>query len=305
MSMPLIQERKTPAQNIAFLGILAGVVVVLSVLGGFLPVVSFLVVFILAAASALGTRITSIRYSLPFMIAASLLSVAASFFNLTEALFYFVPSILAGGIYGIMSRNKLPLSLAIFVGAVLTLAFNYAAFFFIKGVYEIDIIEDSLKILGLAENTHVRPAIPAFLLGIGLAEMVLSHILIGIFYERFSLNTEEGWSVILIPSLAVFFSGLGVGIGFVSFPVGLAFVVSGVFFGIMSVYYLLTACDKLLWILSGVAVLVGIFLFATLHRFMPEGSGILLASLFPSLFGLIMLIFVRRIKWTKKESKAK
>ena len=303
--MPLVSERKTPAQNIALLGILAGVIVVISVLGGFLPILSFLVIFILSAAAALGTRITAVKYGLPFMIAASLLSVAASFFNLTEALFYFVPSILAGGIYGIMSRNKLPLSLAVFAGAALTLAFNYLAFFFIKAVYELDVIEDSLTLLGLASNPAVRSAVPGFLLGIALAEMVLAHFLIAIFYDRFALKTEENWSVIFVPAFGVLFSALAIGLGFVSHPAALVFLVAAIFFAVMTLYYLIDAMDKLLWILSAVALILGVFLVAILYPYMPEGEGILLASSFPFLFGLIMLIFLRRIKWKKKESEAK
>lgn len=287
--MTFLKERKTPSQNLAFLGILAAVCVVLCLVASFVPFVTIFAIFILSALTALGTRLCQPRYAIPFLIGTIALMLATTFFNLLETLFYLAPAVLCGGLYGFLAKLKAPSSYVILAISFLTLGLNYAALPLIRILYEIDVIETTISILGWQDLTNVRDAFPALLFALGLAQGTLTHFIIVLFHGRLEVE-ENSLSPLLDASGAFSFATITMAAGIWVVPLGYLTLVCSMYFAVLTIYAIIVSKSKFLWISGGIILVGGVFFVALLTPYFLTG-GIVLIAFYPFAFGLLLILF--------------
>lgn len=285
-----MKERETPSQNIAFLGIMSGVSVVLTLISSFFPFFTIATIFVLPVVSALGTRLTKTKYSIPFLLATSVIMLGASSFNLTETLFYLLPALLCGGLYGMLARAKTPTTYTILAVSFLSLGLNYLSVPIIKGLSGINPIEATIVLLKLNEKENVLIAFPSLLLALGLIQTVLSHFLIVLFHGRLDIR-EDHQSYLMDGIGTLSFGIIGISAGLFLLELGYICFVASAFLLSMCIYDSVCLKSKILFILLGVFLIIGIFIVAFVSPLLETRKAILLGNYYPIVAGLLLILF--------------
>ena len=279
------------------MGMMAAINAVLGVLATFVPLSAFFIILFLPLASALVGELCENKYLLPYVLAASLVAVAATAYDMGTALFYIIPAIVSGTFYGFMAKRRPPISLLIFSTALVELALNYISLPLVEAIYQIDMIQLGETILGLAGNQYINDIVPAFIFGFGLAEASLSHFFIRLFSQKTDLPfSENNFFDLVNPLAGIVFSGLAIGFGFIVMPIAYLFLSFAIFFAVFSVMNLLRKNPWWLYALLGLLSLSSLYGMAALYALMPKDGGLLLISLFflsidtPSLISTLLLL---------------
>ncbi len=299
--MNFFSKRKTPAQNLAFMGIMAAANAILAVIATFVPLSAFFIVLFLPLASALVGELCENKYLLPYVLAASLVALSVTAYDLGATLFYIIPAIISGVFYGYMAKRQSPVSLLIFSTALVELALNYAALPLINGLYQIDMIEVGKTVLGLSGNSEVDIIVPTFIFGYGLAEASLSHFFLQLFFQKTDISfTENDFFKVSCPIAGVAFAGLALGFGFIVIPIAYLFLAFGIYFAVFSLVSLFEKNVWWLYLLVGILLLGSLYGVAAFYSLMPKDAGLLLISLFllsvdgPSLISTLLLLRAKK-----------
>ena len=106
--MKLFSKRETLLQNMALMGIMAAINIIVAVISAFAPVASIFLVLILPLSSTLVEIYCKDRYYPIYAVATIGLSLVATLWNMETTIFYVLPSILTGYIFGLMSKKNVP-----------------------------------------------------------------------------------------------------------------------------------------------------------------------------------------------------
>ena len=271
--MALLKERKTPAENIAFMGISAGIVVAFGLLSTFLPLVCALTAFYCQD-----------RYLIGYVAATIVVSLLTTVYDISVTLFDVVPAILTGTLFGFLLKKKISYSLTILIVSLLKLGLNYLMLLLLKGIYGIDIIQSFLTLLGLENKEHIREIVPAFIFGYALIQEGISFFVIILGSNSLETMTTKkvGSFVFAILSLA----GIACSIGFSFISYAVAYL-----FGALSIYLSFASSSSLFrknpwWVYLGLGFLLALsfYLSAYFYSSLPkQRAPLLFLSFFASI----------------------
>ena len=145
----LLEEKKGPSENIAFISVLISILCVFSLLMSFFPLSAIFIIIFIPAITAVGTQYIEKQYLWVFAISALAATLLVTIYNYMDTLFYIYPGIISGFFYGILRKEKLPISLVIFLSSLIGMALNYLALPLIKGLYQIEMISFTIKLFNL------------------------------------------------------------------------------------------------------------------------------------------------------------
>ncbi len=296
--MRFFSERRTPSENLALMGMMAGLNAIVALLASWLPMSSFLIVLFLPLASALVGELCQGKYLLPYALAASLVALAVTAYDLSGTLFYVIPAIISGTFYGFLIKKKILVAFLLFFSALLSLGLTIAALLAIKALYGVDMLEVGFKILGVAGKESASVIVPALLFGLSLASSALSHFFITILFPELEINyLGTGWQVLLTPLCGLFFGGLAIGFGFWNLPTAyllLSFAIDYTVFSFLNIVRM----NKIWFYAVGIVlVLLTFYLAVALYPSMPDGAGFLLMAIIlfvPDGLSLIAGLLLRR-----------
>ncbi len=216
--MKFMRKRTTQSENIAFMGVSAGVVVVVSLLSTFLPLSSLFVVLFLPLVCALTTYFCEDKY-LPFYILGSIgVSLICTAFNLTSTIFDVIPAVIIGSLFGFFLKKNIPCSFSILILALLKVGLNYLMLLLLKGIYGIDFIETIIKLFELEEKEIVYQLVPALMFAYALIQIAISFFIIAVAAADFVSIPNNAKLDVISSSLSLILLGLSFGFGFVSIP---------------------------------------------------------------------------------------
>ena len=295
--MRLFTPRHTPSENIAFLALMSAVNALVSVLISFVPLSDIVVLLFLPLASALVGELCEGRYLPVYLFASMGVSIATTAYDFQATLFYVIPAILSGTLYGFLHKKKAPTPYVVFGVSLLQLALNYLSLPLIKAIYQSDLIAFFLQVFQLSNRTYIHDIIPLFLFAYSLAATALSHFLIQGFFNRFKAeeNVTLKWPL-SYPIIGICGVFAAFGLAFLQVSVAYLFLGIALYFSAWSIALLKT---RFPWgIYLGYALLTGLsfFLFALLYRQFPADSGLILLGLFllafdtPTLLGRLLLL---------------
>ncbi len=279
--MNIFSKKTTPAQNIAFISILAGLNILFVFIVAFIPLLSFLLVFVLPLFSVLVWLFCQKRYFPIYAVASLMLSAIVLLMRFSDALFYLVPSILTGLIFGILIEKKVSSFIIIFLGTVAQATLTYALIPLLDLIFQITTIDSLISLVGLSEFAYKAYLPPAFIFAISLIQIVITYAFIREQINKLNIDTNDNSLpkyVLLIIQLS--FTALSVVFAFIYGPISLLIMSFAVLFG---VYITLLECyEKRKWtiIFTLINLLVSIFLFAGLYSLIREPFGILLILIF-------------------------
>lgn len=299
----IFEERKTPTQNIAFVALLSGINAVLTIVGAFFPLSFIVTALVITAVNAVATRLIKDSYIALLFFGSLALMIGFGFFNLSDTLFYAVPSLTSGVIFGYLSKKKLPLSLVIFISSLFFLLFTYLALIIVNLVFSFDIIGRTLTLIGLGNKEHARDIVPIFLYGYSLLSITASSFLILELKKR--LHDE---SVKELPLVNEIFT---IVLGGMSFALINVNVTASYLFLAFTLYFSSLSCPDLLrkrtipyYIVVVIMFFGMLYLTAVIYPLIPEPYQLLSCSMIFFAIPITDLLF-SLINIIKKKAKGK
>ncbi len=225
--MAFFKKKETPAQNLAFCALMAAFDALLSLLGALLPLSSLFLMILAPLISAFVGYFCKKRYHALYIFAAFGVSIAVSAWDFQNTIFYLLPSLFSGVLYGFFLQKRRPSSLSLFLVSLVQFFFFFLSYYLVRWIYQIDMVE---KILSIFNKPLSELSFAAFLLlglGYSFAGAAISHLVFSLIAPKIGIENafDEKWPYLssvlglsfasaslgclfLLPSLAYFFFGL-------------------------------------------------------------------------------------------------
>ena len=208
----MFKEKETLLQNMAFMGIMAALNVLLATLGAYFPIAGIFIMIFLPFFSAVTALICKWRYYPIYAIATIGVSLCATLWHTEFTIFYLIPSVLTGFLFGLCFRLKLSGTYSLLFTSLAQLSLTYLAIPIIQAIYGTNLIETFLVLLQLDGNKNALIIVPSFIYLLSLAQMLLSYIVLSNEIKKFTDDTVNqndalikciglGLAILVIPFL--------------------------------------------------------------------------------------------------------
>lgn len=290
--MKLIYERKNLAKSIPLMALMAAINIIVAELAGLSLIVSLFLILVLPLTSAIVELCCKDRYFPIYAIATFGLSLALTFWNIQTTIFYVLPSIITGYIFGLLIKHKIPTIWSIFAATLGQTAITYGLIPLINFILQIDFIESFKTALGLAEMKYVNIIIPSFIFLISLIQVGLSQLIVSQELVKFGIEkNKEEFSNIASAFAGILFSLLVVPFYFVMLELAYLFLMMSLYFAIYQIVIIIFSKKYFVLIPFGVSLVINIVLFALLNSYLKESSAFLLFAITSALICISSLVF--------------
>ena len=288
--MELFRKRETLIQNIAFMAIMAAINVVFVVLSNVLPVLLFLLVFVLPLTSTLVTiYCKKVYFPIYFVVTLALCFGVSAGFYIFDTFIYVLPSLITGFIFGFCIEKRVPAIYTLLIATAIQYGLTILTFFVLgKIVTNLDLTESIIIAFGLKDFEYKAVFIQVFLFIVAEIQIVISYIVTKVLVNRLGIEVnlicKQNYILYIVEVLS---AGLAV-LSYFYFP---TYTLVIVLFALpIYLYQLITLIlQKRIWVWASVAGvhLVFIFLFAFLYEYTQAPNQFILIYL---LFGLLTII---------------
>ena len=296
--MSLFQKKESPIQNIAYMGIMAAINVIAVVLMNYvLPLLFLPFALFMPLTSTVVTLLCKKRYFPIYAIATIGLCFLVSINNISDTLFYVIPSVISGFIFGMMIEYKFPSIISIFTAGLLYTGVSYAAIPLISFIYGQNMIVVVATIFGLGEYQYLYYVVPSFILVLGLIQSTITYLLIVLELPKLGVYNEEKETFYLYEGVGLFGSVLSLLAYFFFKEYCMFFMIFAVFFGVFEVVNAGFNKKKIPLIIDGGCLIAFIILFALLYQYVEAPLGLVLLNILFDMFlitGLVYNTFTKR-----------
>ena len=290
--MAFFYKRETLIRSISLMAIMAAINVVFSVLTLFVPLLSVILVIFLPLTSAVVEVCCKDRYFPIYAFATIGLSIVVSLSVIDFTIFYVVPSIIAGYIFGLMSKKNLPDFLSIFVASCAQTILSFALIPLINLITERNFFADIIELLKIQNIDLFKKYLILIFFAIALAQTFLSFVVVDSELKKINVKTEDKKDHTLIVGISGIFCQVML-VGFAFFETSISFICLGFvwYFALFSIIYAFKNQNKLQLMLSAFGLLLNIFMFAAFNSKFENGNEFLLLGIAPLLVSLLSIGF--------------
>lgn len=199
--MGIFRKRESLVQNIAFLAIMAAVNIVLLLLANLLPYLLLLLTLLLPFISLLVTIFCKKRYYPIYLLATIGLSFLVSFDAISNIIFYIIPGVLSGFIFGFCLEKEIPSNYSILYSAFVYVICSYLCILICNIVLEVSIEDLYFRILNLREFPYKTYLVAPFIFAIGIIQSSLSYLIIQKEIKKLGINEryiDDEYEVIFV-----------------------------------------------------------------------------------------------------------
>lgn len=283
----MFKKRETLTENIAYMGLMAAINVIFVLLTYFVPFLIFVLVFVLPLTSVIVTIFCKKQYLPIYLLATIGLCLIVTFNNFSDTLFYVIPALISGMIFGLMVERKISPIWIIFISTLITTGLSYAFVPLIELIYGQNIINVFLVVFQVDTFSYIDYMVPCFIYLISLIQSVLSYLFIKAELPKLGINieNESRFTPLLFASIICL---ILIGISIPLFPkMSYLFTLWLVYFGCYIIATLSLLKKVYIYIAFGVILIVQFVLFGTLYSIVPAPFGLLL---FNAMFILIICL---------------
>lgn len=293
--MAVFKKRETLTENIAYMALMAAINVVFVLISSLVPVLVFLLIFILPLSSTIVTIYCKKKYYIVYALATLVLCFLVSFWDIGNTLFYVFPSLISGFIFGLLIEKGWNPILIVLIAVISQVLLSYPSIPLIQLMYGRSIIEDFASIFGLKSFAYLNYVKHMFIVSLALMQQTISFLIVNEELPKLSYKEQENKRSDIIVLIGIpFFIALSVVMGFVFPELSYSFMFGAILLSIYEMGEIILSKNKLFIILLGVSLLLFIFLFAIFYSLM-EGAGLkpqglLLINILPLFVGIIAFI---------------
>lgn len=297
--MKLFSKRETIAQNMALMAMMAAINIIISVISSLVPIISIFLVLILPLASTLVEMYCKDRYYPIYALATIGLSLVATLWNIETTIFYVVPSIFTGYIFGLMSKKKIPSIYSILCASLIQMGVTLAFIPLINFVFQVNIIDTFKKFFNLTSSANVDIIIPAFVFVISMIQITLSYIIISNEIRKLGYIELDKDKYHWIYELALMIiSILTIALSFISLETSYILLMIAIY---LSIFIIVDYIKQKYWrilIVFLFGIFINIIVFASAYPLMNRQSGLLLIVVTPFWISFIstLVSFLKREK---------
>lgn len=290
--MKFFAKKETLTQTIAFMAIMTAVNVIITVLIGLFPIASLFLILLLPLTSTLVEYYCKDRYYLIYFFAVIGLSISTTLWNIEMTLFYVIPSLITGYVFGLFCKKNLPSIYSILIASLLLMGISLAFVPLINFLFNIDLVNNIETIFKLNESEYIKYIIPSIFFVISLIQISLSYLIISkelnkIGYEEKTKNLIEWineWILFGVSALAFFLSFFEIQVAYILMFIAIYFCIHVIANCIQNKnYYTL--------IILGFGLVLNLIIFAAAYESMNKPAGFILLVFTPLWVGFITTIF--------------
>lgn len=188
--MSIFKKRETPIQNIAYMSIMAAINVIFVLLSNILPLLLFLLIFLLPLTSAIVTLYCKKRYYPIYFITTLALCILVSFgFTIFDTLIYVFPSLITGFIFGVSFEKNVP-GIMIIVGNTIIQFLLSILTFYVLGyiITNLNMMNVLINAFGLKDFPYKDTFTLIFLYVISMIQITLTYMFIKLQIKRFTIE---------------------------------------------------------------------------------------------------------------------
>lgn len=292
--MGLFSKKETLIRSMPLMGLMAAINVIFAAITAYVPVlfISVVLVIFIPLTSTLVEFYCKDKYFPIYAFATLGLSLIVTLSAIDFTLFYLVPSILTGYVFGLMAKKNFANHWGILIAAVIQTGLSFAFIPLVQLITERNLI-DVLRQLFKAENSpYFNNLIGFMFFVVSLIQTILSFIVVDNELKKFGGKNESKNEINFYVDLACILSiGIAVGLHFVYVPISLIFLCFSVYFAVFLILRSIqNQCIPAL-VLMGLVVIANIFFFAGLNKLLPAGNEFILLGFTPFCIAIISLVF--------------
>ena len=284
------KRKETLVQNITYMALMAAINVIFVLLTTFIPFLFFLIVFVLPLTSTIVTLHCKKRYFPIYAVATIGLCMLCTIWKIDDTIFYVIPSIISGFVFGFLVEKKVPSFWIILSTTILQIGFTYASIPLIKLMTGRNIIEDFATVFLIKDFIYLDYVTPCFIFFIALAQEILAFVIIREELPKFGYVLKDPQNIPLSLCITILASITFVVIfAFIYGPLAYLFTLIALFLSVYAIAYLIMENKILIYILLGAAALTSFILFAVFYPMVSVPLGLLFINILFFIIGIIVL----------------
>jgi len=176
--MAIFKKKTTPIGNITYMALMAAINVIFILLTTWIPVLFILLVFILPLASTIVAYFCQKKYFIIYAVATIAVCSLVSFWDIGNVLFYVIPSIVSGLIFGVLIDKGISPIFIIISGVLAQIVLSYVAIPLIYLLYQRNIVTDFAAIVSLQNYSYLEYLQTIFICVLAIVQQTLSFMII-------------------------------------------------------------------------------------------------------------------------------
>ena len=286
----MFKKRKTVLQNMTYIALMSAVNVIFVLLTTLVPFLFVLIIFLLPLTSVIVYCFCKKRFFPIYAVATVGLCLIFNLWKITDTIFYVIPSMITGLIFGIFIEKKVPVFYTLFVSTIVSIGMTYASFPLIKLIVEIDTIDYFLKLFGLSEYAYKDFLPPLFIFVISSIQMVLTYLIIKdeVIKLGIEINDDDS-STWVLTIMETSFIILSIVFAFIYGPVSFLLFGCALYVSIYQCVLLFVINKKIFLISFGSAIVVEIFLYAILNSHINKPYSYLIILAIPLIINIVSI----------------
>lgn len=292
--MAIFKKKKTLVGNMTYMALMAAINVIFILLSAWIPVLFILLIFILPLASTIVTYFCQKKYFIIYAITTILLCALASFWDVGNVIFYVIPSLVSGFIFGVLMEKGISPIIIILSGVLAQILLSYLAIPLVYLIYQRNIVTDFATIFSLQNFVYLKYLQNIFICTIAIIQQAISFMIIYEEISKMNINPLfEKKDNIIVPFLTLGFIGLSAILAFVYPELSYSAMILSLLLGFYCVGILIA--EKKTWIIITLLIssILSLFVFSLLYDIIPETAqplGLLVAQVFPLFCTIIVFI---------------
>lgn len=289
----------------AYMALMAAINVIFILLSAWIPVLFVLLIFILPLASTIVAYFCEKKYFLIYAISTILLCALASFWDIGNVIFYVIPSLVSGFIFGILIEKGISPIIIILCGVLAQITLSYLAIPLIYLIYQRNIVADFSTIFSLQDFAYLKYLQNIFICVLAIVQQAISFMIIYEEISKLDINPRfEKKDNVIVPSATLGFISLSVVFAFVFPELSYCGMILSLLFGFYCVGLLVL--EKKRWIIVTLllSLILSLFVFSLLYGPITDATiqplGLLVVQAFPLFCAIIVFINNYLLMKTKK-----
>ena len=266
--------------------------VVCSFLTTVLPLISIILIIFLPLTSAIVEVMCKDRWFPIYAVATIGLSIVVSLSSIDFTIFYIVPSIFTGYIFGLFSKRNLPSMFAIFLAAIVQTLLSFAFIPLLQLITGSNLIDVFVKILRISDRFWFDSVILLLFFMVALIQVILSYIVVQNELSKFGQKSESKYNQERIAGFTTIGSAVLSAI-FSIFYMPLCYLFIGIayYFAVFVVIFQVRVKNKFCLIIDGVTLLIGVIFYAALNQFIKDEVEFALFAITPGLISIVSICY--------------
>lgn len=289
--MEFFNKKPTLIRTICFMAFFVAINVICSLLAVYLPLISVILIIFLPLTSAVVEINCKDRWFPIYALATIGLSIVVTLSQIDFTIFYIVPSIVTGYVFGLISKKNLPDMFAIFIASILQTILTIVFIPLINYLGQTNLLDFIMKILKISDRFWFDTLLLLAVFLLSLIQVVLSYIVVDNELKKLGIKSKDQKDYYQIANCATLLSVfLCIGLSFISLKIAL--LLEGFAFYFASFIFLdqYRKNEKIMFILDAFSVLITIFAYGFLYKLFANGQDVVLFCITPLLISISSIL---------------